>query len=248
MGLILLTRRFTSTDRSLRAQPLIFGGNPRLSTYYYGRIKSFFDLGFTFLRRAGFGAHARYVVWLVAVWRRVDGRKGTQCSDDSRSDHSVNIGVLLLVNCVALYHVYKSAKLWCSMEPPGGRESRLNLNAYNMDLVSGGWPSTSLQPSSPRHMTPSFTHRGMKSDTYDERGLQSQTMALDGIVNDMPEDPYNSQMQPKKSPPSNGKKTKGRVKIKMEYIENKLRRYTTFSKRKTGIMKKVILTSLLHTC
>lgn len=44
---------------------------------------------------------------------------------------------------------------------------------------------------------------------------------------------------PKKSPPSNGKKTKGRVKIKMEYIDNKLRRYTTFSKRKTGIMKKV---------
>jgi hypothetical protein len=35
------------------------------------------------------------------------------------------------------------------------------------------------------------------------------------------------------------KKTKGRVKIKMEYISNKLRRYTTFSKRKTGIMKKV---------
>lgn len=38
-----------------------------------------------------------------------------------------------------------------------------------------------------------------------------------------------------------GKKTKGRVKIKMEFIENKLRRYTTFSKRKTGIMKKVSL-------
>lgn len=36
-----------------------------------------------------------------------------------------------------------------------------------------------------------------------------------------------------------GKKTRGRVKIKMEFIENKLRRYTTFSKRKTGIMKKV---------
>ena len=39
--------------------------------------------------------------------------------------------------------------------------------------------------------------------------------------------------------PKPGKKTKGRVKIKMEFIENKLRRYTTFSKRKTGIMKKV---------
>ena len=35
------------------------------------------------------------------------------------------------------------------------------------------------------------------------------------------------------------KKTKGRVKIEMKFISNKLRRYTTFSKRKTGIMKKV---------
>lgn len=42
-----------------------------------------------------------------------------------------------------------------------------------------------------------------------------------------------------------GKKTRGRVKIKMEFIDNKLRRYTTFSKRKTGIMKKV-RTSLTH--
>lgn len=49
-----------------------------------------------------------------------------------------------------------------------------------------------------------------------------------------------------------GKKTRGRVKIKMEFIENKLRRYTTFSKRKTGIMKKVRLIRLLskfpHVC
>jgi len=51
-------------------------------------------------------------------------------------------------------------------------------------------------------------------------------------------DGYNA-LPNKKSPPANGKKTKGRVKIKMEYIDNKLRRYTTFSKRKTGIMKKV---------
>lgn len=41
-----------------------------------------------------------------------------------------------------------------------------------------------------------------------------------------------------------GKKTRGRVKIKMEFIDNKLRRYTTFSKRKTGIMKKVSLRSV----
>lgn len=52
------------------------------------------------------------------------------------------------------------------------------------------------------------------------------------------EESYSS-LTNKKSPPANGKKTKGRVKIKMEYIDNKLRRYTTFSKRKTGIMKKV---------
>jgi len=40
--------------------------------------------------------------------------------------------------------------------------------------------------------------------------------------------------------PKPGKKTRGRVKIHMEYIPNKLRRYTTFSKRKSGMMKKVI--------
>ncbi|XP_062869264.1 serum response factor-like [Trichomycterus rosablanca] len=42
-----------------------------------------------------------------------------------------------------------------------------------------------------------------------------------------------------------GKKTRGRVKIKMEFINNKLRRYTTFSKRKTGIMKKAYELSTL---
>jgi len=45
--------------------------------------------------------------------------------------------------------------------------------------------------------------------------------------------------------PRRGKKTKGRVKIKMEFIDDKLRRYTTFSKRKTGIMKKAYELSTL---
>lgn len=35
----------------------------------------------------------------------------------------------------------------------------------------------------------------------------------------------------------------GRRKIKIEYIEDKNRRHITFSKRKAGIMKKVIVTS-----
>uniref|UniRef100_UPI00358E90F5 serum response factor-like isoform X3 n=1 Tax=Myxine glutinosa TaxID=7769 RepID=UPI00358E90F5 len=47
------------------------------------------------------------------------------------------------------------------------------------------------------------------------------------------------------SSPRPGKKTRGRVKIKMEFINNKLRRYTTFSKRKTGIMKKAYELSTL---
>ncbi|XP_055350589.1 serum response factor homolog [Paramacrobiotus metropolitanus] len=44
---------------------------------------------------------------------------------------------------------------------------------------------------------------------------------------------------------AHGKKTKGRVKIKMEFIDNKLRRYTTFSKRKAGLMKKAYELSTL---
>lgn len=95
-------------------------------------------------------------------------------------------------------------------------------------------------------------NRGIKrtsSDCYDDRGggMNQQGMnTMDncgpGNVQDVVDDSY-TQIQ-KKSPPANGKKTKGRVKIKMEYIDNKLRRYTTFSKRKTGIMKKVSNTIL----
>lgn len=49
----------------------------------------------------------------------------------------------------------------------------------------------------------------------------------------------------KKLKPAPGKKTRGRVKIPMEYIKNKLRRYTTFSKRKSNIMKKAYELSTL---
>lgn len=148
----------------------------------------------------------------------------------------------------------KVIKLWCKMEPPGGRDSRFNLG-YSMNLLSGetapeiygnpslGRPSTSLQQLSPRHSMVSSAcgGRGLKASDvcYDERGMSTQNLGLEACgVNDISDDTYSS-LQSKKSPPGNGKKTKGRVKIKMEYIENKLRRYTTFSKRKTGIMKKV---------
>ena len=58
----------------------------------------------------------------------------------------------------------------------------------------------------------------------------------DNIPND---DKSNGQDPYEGSAKKIAKKTRGRVKIKMEFIQNKLRRYTTFSKRKTGIMKKV---------
>ena len=41
--------------------------------------------------------------------------------------------------------------------------------------------------------------------------------------------------------PRSGEKRSGRRKIKIEYIEDKSRRHITFSKRKAGIMKKVLL-------
>ncbi|XP_024228075.1 serum response factor homolog, partial [Bombus impatiens] len=97
--------------------------------------------------------------------------------------------------------------------------------------------------------------RGIKRTTsdvcYDDSNArqalsqqQAMSMSTDCVPDNL-EESFTSLGQPKKSPPSNGKKTKGRVKIKMEYIDNKLRRYTTFSKRKTGIMKKAYELSTL---
>ncbi|CAF1151059.1 unnamed protein product [Rotaria sp. Silwood1] len=56
----------------------------------------------------------------------------------------------------------------------------------------------------------------------------------DDVSNDRSIEPIDKHLTNHKK----NKKTLGRVKIKMAYIDNKIRRYTTFSKRKTGIMKK----------
>lgn len=74
---------------------------------------------------------------------------------------------------------------------------------------------------------------GMNSESYQTNGHDGDNYELNS------REGSSSSGMSKKSLPANGKKTKGRVKIKMEFIDNKLRRYTTFSKRKTGIMKKV---------
>ncbi|XP_066931064.1 serum response factor-like [Clytia hemisphaerica] len=64
---------------------------------------------------------------------------------------------------------------------------------------------------------------------------------MEGLVPDDDDDGQDDDGCDKKG----SKKTRGRVKIKMEFIQNKLRRYTTFSKRKTGIMKKAYELSTL---
>lgn len=132
------------------------------------------------------------------------------------------------------------------MDAPGGaREPRFG-SPYGMGLLGdvGDMYGAGRAPGSLGALRPGLQPcpgpRGIKRPSdqcYDDR--PSQSLSLEHCpMPDIADDGYAS-LQPKKSPPSNGKKTKGRVKIKMEYIDNKLRRYTTFSKRKTGIMKKV---------
>jgi hypothetical protein len=91
------------------------------------------------------------------------------------------------------------------------------------------------------HQTQAGAYDGFTSDAYTATSTGSSTAAT---TTPQQKSGANSSNNNTKCL-SNGKKTKGRVKIKMEYIDNKLRRYTTFSKRKTGIMKKVSLHKVL---
>ncbi|XP_046389006.1 serum response factor homolog isoform X2 [Ischnura elegans] len=147
--------------------------------------------------------------------------------------------------------------------------------SYNMSLLSGSEtspdmyghgnsgnsrPSTSLGVTRSGIATPvscsgqGGVQRSLKRSSsdaeFDQNVVSAQQQSGMGLVGecvgtpDISDDAF-SQSHQKKTPPPNGKKTKGRVKIKMEYIDNKLRRYTTFSKRKTGIMKKAYELSTL---
>ena len=72
-------------------------------------------------------------------------------------------------------------------------------------------------------MNVNFTYSQHKRVRRDSSEGNSSEEELSNFVNNVPRP---------------GKKTRGRVKVKMELIKSKLRRYTTFSKRKTGLMKK----------
>lgn len=149
-----------------------------------------------------------------------------------------------------------------NMDTPsnGGRDSRFNLSSYEMPILSGDntseiYSNNSILHSRPTSITSNLSRssplinscgsglqRGLKRTSadmcYDPNMSNRSNLLSSDCGSDIMEETYSPTHQ-KNSPLSNGKKTKGRVKIKMEYIDNKLRRYTTFSKRKTGIMKKV---------
>lgn len=149
----------------------------------------------------------------------------------------------------------------------GGRDSRFNLNTYDMPILSGESASeiynSNILHNRPTSITSGLSRssvsmnnsctsgalpRGIKRTSseicYDQNMQNRSMLNVNDCGSDIMEDSYSPNHQ-KNSPLSNGKKTKGRVKIKMEYIDNKLRRYTTFSKRKTGIMKKAYELSTL---
>lgn len=99
----------------------------------------------------------------------------------------------------------------------------LGDNVYNPQTATDPFSSmTHFSPSSKMHEIENDDRSSSISDTDDSyHSVQLKGDSKIGIK------------------PAPGKKTRGRVKIQMEYIQNKLRRYTTFSKRKSGIMKKV---------
>lgn len=107
-----------------------------------------------------------------------------------------------------------------------------------MMTTGGATPGVGLQRGMKRSASDVVCYEDANVRQSMSQGQQGMTMTGE-CVQDSIDESFTNLGAPKKSPPSNGKKTKGRVKIKMEYIDNKLRRYTTFSKRKTGIMKKV---------
>lgn len=89
----------------------------------------------------------------------------------------------------------------------------------------------------PRHEHP--PHTTADGNKFPGLIIEDETKHyVDGVDEDSSDGEPDSKMS--RGSGDRQKKTRGRVKIRMEFIHNKLRRYTTFSKRKTGIMKKVL--------
>uniref|UniRef100_A0A8C4QX85 Serum response factor n=1 Tax=Eptatretus burgeri TaxID=7764 RepID=A0A8C4QX85_EPTBU len=118
--------------------------------------------------------------------------------------------------------------------------------------MDGRAPNTALRtflPEFPRRVQPGTVkpEDTLPSDESDDDSVESaEAVALGVQCAGAPRGKFDGSRGMTTTPGLKpGKKTRGRVKIKMEFIDNKLRRYTTFSKRKTGIMKKAYELSTL---
>ncbi|XP_054635693.1 serum response factor-like isoform X2 [Dunckerocampus dactyliophorus] len=122
-------------------------------------------------------------------------------------------------------------------EADGGR---FEVREYGAEVIDSGseQDSESGEDEDP-HRGSSGARRGVKRER-DEWALAQQSSAPSGGLSGV-----HGGVTPGMPGAKPGKKTRGRVKIKMAFIDNKLRRYTTFSKRKTGIMKKAYELSTL---
>ncbi|XP_013404557.1 serum response factor isoform X4 [Lingula anatina] len=113
-----------------------------------------------------------------------------------------------------------------------GAMNATSANTFNLSVSNGGQLMNNRGLPSMKHKR-DVDEAGLDEDSdSDSEGASSMQMSPQPQLTSL------NGLKP-------GKKTKGRVKIKMEFIENKLRRYTTFSKRKTGIMKKAYELSTL---
>ncbi|CAF1171323.1 unnamed protein product [Didymodactylos carnosus] len=128
--------------------------------------------------------------------------------------------ILLAVN-VCRFALVVSIRADNARKQRGGRRST-DLNVTNLKRRQSFYQ---LQSSS------SSNEDDYEDDIDDSSNTTNNNGNGDFIATTVPGTKKNSRSKKKK-------KTRGRVKIKMEFIENKIRRYTTFSKRKTGIMKK----------
>lgn len=123
----------------------------------------------------------------------------------------------------------------------------VSMSSSGIQAVSGATHGYTIPGSNPlkrtAHDAGFSDQRQCEVPSSDDDTLLSEKFSIPQTSVSPPE----SQAKTSEQSPT-AKKTKGRVKIKMEFIDNKLRRYTTFSKRKTGIMKKVCFSSHHWVC
>jgi len=125
--------------------------------------------------------------------------------------------------------------------PSSSKEQQPRTNMLGESRVAGSSPQSETQFNLASNFQDGFS-RKRKMEIIEEKPQEPLSRDYDSDDDDKQEE-----MKPKP-----GKKTRGRVRIHMEYIPNKLRRYTTFSKRKSGMMKKVsnlcLCFALVHCC